>query len=179
MLSYKLFEASKDPISKKFISAIAKKHDYKVKEVTPTENSLGVDVKLEYKNDDDGINEYEEFVDELIKEIGDCLSEVYTEETGFHFKIYLSKPLNEKKQTQQTVLTRSYLTEFFKNFGFTLNVYAPNLHDQLYIQVTIEGDKANYEKALNRLISLNYRDIREINTVTYGKEMKIYIKDLN
>jgi len=86
--------------------------------------------------------------------------------------------LTEKKETQTTVLTRSYLTEFFKNFGFTLNAYSPNLNE-LSIYISIEGDKAQYEKALNRLISINYKDIREINTVTYGKEMKIFIKDLN
>lgn len=95
-----------------------------------------------------------------------------------NFKINRDKSLLEKKETKQTVFTRNYLENFLKDYGYTLSGYSPIL-DELCVHVTIDGDKSKYDKMLNRMISLHYRDIKEVNTVKAGKEMKIYIKDPN
>jgi len=86
------------------------------------------------------------------------------------------KQINEKKETKQTVFTKSYLQQFFKNYGYSLNGYSPLL-DEMCVHVTIDGDKSKYDKMLNRMISLHYKDIKEVNTIKVGKEMKIFIKD--
>jgi hypothetical protein len=94
------------------------------------------------------------------------------------FKEQRDRAILEKKETKQTVFTRNYLESFFKDYGYTLNGYSPLL-DELCIHVTIDGDKSKYDKMLNRMISLHYRDIKEVNTIKPGKEMKIFIKDPN
>jgi len=83
--------------------------------------------------------------------------------------------INEKA-VQQTVLTKSYLEDFFKNYGFTLNAYIPMLNE-LSIKILIAGDKSKYEKMINRLISLHYKNIKEVNTIKKGEEFKIFINE--
>jgi hypothetical protein len=94
------------------------------------------------------------------------------------FKENRDKSILEKKETKQTVFTKNYLEGFLKDYGYTLNGYSPLL-DELCVHVTIDGDKSKYDKMLNRMISLHYKDIKEVNTIKPGKEMKIYIKDPN
>lgn len=182
ILSYELFENLKNSISKKFVNDIAKTHNYKVVELKPTTNALGAEVKIEFigdKNESDGLNEYDAFIDDLIKAIGDSnLNEIYTEESGYHFMIYLKNPINEAKEVKQTIFTRNYLETFFKTYGYSLNGYSPNL-EEMSIAVSVEGDQSKYDRMLDRMISLHYKDLKEINTIKRGKEMKIFIKDPN
>ena len=86
------------------------------------------------------------------------------------------KKINEKKDVIPTVFTRTYLTDFLKKYGFTLNIYRPIMSD-MSININMVGDKYKYEKMLNRLISLNYKDIVNINTIKKGLEFKIFLKN--
>jgi hypothetical protein len=85
------------------------------------------------------------------------------------------KVLLEKKETQQTEISKEFMSNLLKHYNFNLITYMPLLRD-MAIYIKMEGDKSNYDKMLDRLISLHYYNIKEIYTIKSGEEMKIFIK---
>lgn len=161
MINYKLFEQIRNV--KKLIGQICTNNGFKIIDITET-----LDVRIE------GIESYDELIKDLSISLKDQLLEICTKENGRHFKINLK--LNEETKSNQTVFTKSYVTGFLKRYGFVINQYSPILKE-MSILVKMTGDKTNYEKMLNRLISLHYSDIEEVYTVKPGEELKIFIKN--
>lgn len=81
--------------------------------------------------------------------------------------------LNEKKAPQEPVFTKYYIESFLKDYGFKLEKYYTNL-EEMYIRVIINGE-GKYSRMLDRFISLNYRKIKNVETIKKNKEFKIYI----
>lgn len=179
---FKLFEQYKKSDIKDILNDSVLKHEYIIDSIDEINDQYGFDVKISFKGDGDGLNEYDYIIKELMEKIGKDLNEIYTEENGNHFKIYLKSTqsnnaknnINEKNK--QSVFTKLYMTDFLKAFKYELKYYKPNLLN-MSINIIADGDINRYENMIDRLITLNYKDIKHIKTIKKGKEFEIYIKE--
>lgn len=87
------------------------------------------------------------------------------------YKIFESR----SKKIKENSITKSFIINLLKEYKLTMKYYIPTLSD-MSIKIIIEGDKSNYDKMLNRLLSIKYKDIINIDTVKYGEIFKIFIK---